>query len=128
MTHPLLGSNISIRYNSKLSRCFTKMAIVAEQLVLGMWPTILHLLSPKQHSIRFVHISHIGTKRKLVTKAGSPNILVHVVATYDAFQAVLSFLCRHVHYISLTFTLKLVHLLRITEWYEDIQRTSLLNA
>ena len=35
-------------------------------------------------------------KRKLLTKAGSPNILVHVEATYDAFQAVLGFLCRHV--------------------------------
>ena len=35
-------------------------------------------------------ILHIGTKRKLLTKAGSPNILVHVVALYDA---VLGFLC-----------------------------------
>ena len=35
-------------------------------------------------------------KRKPLTKAGSPNILVHVVATYNAFQAVLGFLCRHV--------------------------------
>ena len=118
---------------------------MAEQLILGMWPTISHLLSPKQHStirvvhiphieptishllspkqhstirvvhiphieptishllspkqhstIRVVHIPHIDTKRKLLTKAGSTNILVHVVATYDAFQAVLGFLCRHV--------------------------------
>ena len=59
--------------------------------------TISHLLSPKQHSmIRVVHIPHIGMKRKLLTKAGSANILVHVVATYDAFQAVLGFLCCHV--------------------------------
>ena len=29
-------------------------------------------------------------------KAGSPNILVHVVAMYDAFQAVLGFLSCHV--------------------------------
>ena len=34
--------------------------------------------------------------RKLLTKAGSPTILVHVVATYNAFQAVLGFLCCHV--------------------------------
>ena len=32
-------------------------------------------------------IPHIGTKRKLLTKAGSTNILVHIVATYDVFQA-----------------------------------------
>ena len=66
----------------------------------GMWPTISHLLSPKQHSmIRVVPITHINTKRKPLTKAGSPNIpvLVHdVVATYDDFQGVLGFLCRHV--------------------------------
>ena len=70
---------------------------MAEKMVLGMWPTISHLLSPKQHSmIRVVRISHICTKRKLLTKAGSRNILVHVVATYDNFQAVLGFLCHHV--------------------------------
>ena len=59
-----------------------------------------HLASllPKQHSmIRVVCIPHIGTKRKPLTKAGSPNILLHVVASkYDDFQAVLGFLCRHV--------------------------------
>ena len=54
-------------------------------------------LSPKQHSmIRIVRIPHIGTKRKPLTKAGSPNVIVHVVATYDNFQAVLGFLCRRV--------------------------------
>ena len=46
--------------------------------------------------IRVVRIPHIITKRKPLTKAGSTNVLVHVVATYDAFQAVLSFLCHHV--------------------------------
>ena len=57
----------------------------------------LESLSLTQHSmIRFVCIPHIGTKRKLLTKAGSSNILVHVVATYDTFQAVLGFLCHHV--------------------------------
>ena len=54
-------------------------------------------LSLKQHSmIRIVRIPHIGTKRKPLTKAGSPNVIVHVVATYDNFQAVHGFLCRHV--------------------------------
>ena len=73
-----------------------KMAIMAEQMILSMWPTISHLLSPKQHSmIRVVRIPRIGTKRNPVTKAGSPNILVHVVATYDALQAVLCFFCCH---------------------------------
>ena len=70
---------------------------MAEQMILGMWPTISHLLSPKQHSmIGFVRIPLIDMKRKPLTKAGSPNILVHVVATYDAFQVVLGFLCHHV--------------------------------
>ena len=46
--------------------------------------------------IQLIRIPHIGTKKKTLTKAGSRNILVHVVATYDAFQAVLGFLCRHV--------------------------------
>ena len=48
--------------------------------------------------IRIVCIPHIGTKRKLLTKAGSPNILVlvHMAATYDNFQDLLGFLCRHV--------------------------------
>ena len=70
---------------------------MAELMVLSIWPTISHLLSPKQHSmIRLVHILHIDTKRKPLTKAGSLNILVHMVATYDAFQAVLGFLCHYV--------------------------------
>ena len=70
---------------------------MVEQLILGMWPNISHLLSRKQHSmIRLVRIPHIGMKRKLLTKAGSPNILVHVVTAYNAFQAVLGFLCHHV--------------------------------
>ena len=51
-------------------------------------------LSPKQHSmIQVVRTPHIGTMRKLLTKAGSLNILVHMVAVCDAFQAVLGFLC-----------------------------------
>ena len=65
---------------------------MAELMVLGMWPTISHLLSPKLHSmIRVVRIPHIGTKRKPLTKAGSPNILVHVVATYDTFIIIFYF-------------------------------------
>ena len=43
-------------------------------------------------------VPHIGTKRKPLTKAGSPNILVYVATTYDAFQAVLGFLCCHVQH------------------------------
>ena len=67
------------------------------EVLLGMWPTILHLLSPKQHSmIRVMHTPHICTKRKPLTKAGRLNILVHVEATFDTFQDVLGFLCRHV--------------------------------
>ena len=46
--------------------------------------------------IQVMCIPRIGTKRKPLTKAGSSNILVHVVATYNDFQTVLSFLCRHV--------------------------------
>ena len=48
--------------------------------------------------IRVVRTPHISTKRKPLTKAGSLNIPVHVVAMYGAFQAVyvLGFLCRHV--------------------------------
>ena len=70
---------------------------MTEQMILGMWPTMLHLLSLKQRSmIRVVRIPYIDMKRKPLTKAGSSNILVHVVATYDDFQAVLGFLCRHV--------------------------------
>ena len=41
-------------------------------------------------------IPHIGTKRKPLTKVGSPNILVHVEAVYNDSQVVLDFLCRHV--------------------------------
>ena len=65
-------------------------------MILDMGP-LSHFPPPKQHSmIRFVRIPHIDAKRKPLTKAGSPNILVHVVATYDDYQAVLGFLCRHV--------------------------------
>ena len=56
-----------------------------------------HLASfiTEQHSmIRVVRIPLIDMKRKPLTKARSSNILVHMVATYDAFQAVLGFLCR----------------------------------
>ena len=70
-----------------------KTTIMADQMVLGVWPTISHLLSPKQHSIiQIVHIPDICTKRKPLTKTWSPNMLVHVVATYDDFKAV-SFFC-----------------------------------
>ena len=70
---------------------------MAEEMTVGMWPTILYLLSLKQHSMmRLVRIPHIDVKRKPLTKAGRPNILVHVVAMYDAFQAILGFLCRRV--------------------------------
>ena len=62
-----------------------KTANMEKQLILGMWPMISHLLSPKQHSIRFMHIPHIGMKRKLLTEAGRSD-----------FQAVLGFLCCHV--------------------------------
>ena len=110
---------IPVTCNLKLPRCYTKMAIMAEQLIVGMWPTISYLLSLKQHSvIPFVSIPHIDTKRKLLTKVESPNILVHVVATYDALAS-----CVAICYISLTFTLTLTCLPRITEWYEDIRRT-----
>ena len=50
-----------------------------------MWPTILHLLSPKQHS------TMCHAKRKPLAKAGSPNILV---ATCNVFQGIFGFLCR----------------------------------
>ena len=45
-----------------------------------------------------MRILHIGTKRKSLTKAGSPNIpvLVHAVATYDDFQGVTWLLCHYV--------------------------------
>ena len=70
---------------------------MTEEMILVMWPTVSHLLSLKQHiMIRVVRIPHIGTKRKPLTTVGSPNIFVHVVATYDDFQAILGFLCHHV--------------------------------
>ena len=56
-------------------------SIMAEQMILGMWPTISHLLLLKQHStcmIRVLRIPHISTKRKTLTKAGSPDIPVLV--------------------------------------------------
>ena len=59
---------------------------MAKQMILCMWLTISQV----------VRIPHIGTKRKPLTKAGSPNIHVHVEATYDAFQAVLGFFIAHV--------------------------------
>ena len=69
---------------------YTKTAIMAEQLILGMWPTISYLLSPKQHSmIRFVRIPHIAMKRKSLTQVGSPNM-------YDTFKVVSDFLCHYV--------------------------------
>ena len=89
--------SIPVMSNSKPPRCYMKTTIMAEQLILGVWPTISHLLSLKQHiTILFMHIPHIGTKRKPLTKAGSPNIPVHMVATYGAFRAVLDFLCHYV--------------------------------
>ena len=43
---------------------YTKTAIKAEQMILSMWPTILHLLSLKQHSmIRVARIPHISPYR-----------------------------------------------------------------
>ena len=45
--------------------------------------------------IRVVRLPHIAAKIKPLTKAGSLNILVHVMATYDTFQTVLGFLFYH---------------------------------
>ena len=52
-----------------------------------------HLASKKindRNSIRIVRVPHIDMKKRPLTKAESPNILVlaHVVAMYDNFQAV----------------------------------------
>ena len=52
-----------------------------------------HLASKKcydRNSIQIVRVPHINTKRRPLTTAGSQNIpvVVHVVATYDNFQAV----------------------------------------
>ena len=105
-----------------------KTTIMAEQMVLGMRSTISHLLSPKQYSmIRIVRIPHLCTKRKPLTKAGSPNILVHVVATYDTLQAVLGFLCRHVLGCLLDIHAR-VDGLAENNGMEDILRTSLSGA
>ena len=38
------------------SKVYTKTAIMAEQFIVGMWPTISHLLPPKTA----VRIPHIG--------------------------------------------------------------------
>ena len=87
----------NVQFEASQLKVLYETAIMAEEMIVGMWPTILHLLSPKQHSMmRLVRIPHIDTKRKPLTKAGRPIILVHVVAMYDAFQAVLGFLCRRV--------------------------------
>ena len=75
----------------------TKTAIIRSTVDDSVCGQHLAFLSPKQHSmIGVVCICLIHTKRKPLTKAGSPNILVCVVATYNTFQAVLDFLCRHV--------------------------------
>ena len=85
------------------------------------------LIESTDSMIRVMRIPHISTKRKLLTEAGSPNILVHVVATYDAFQTVLGFLCCYVlrH-------LPDIHARDVFAAYnrmvEDIRRTSLLGA
>ena len=74
--------------NSKLTYkvFYWKTAIMVEQLILRMWSTILHLLSPKQHSMkRVIRISHIGTKKaeeKVAHQAGSPNtVKLHLAVT-----------------------------------------------
>ena len=90
---------IPVKCNSKLPRCCTKTAIMAEQLILGMWPTISLLLSPKQHSmIRVVRIPPHRHEEKAAHQGREfkYTVLVHVVAMYAIFPAVLSFLCRHV--------------------------------
>ena len=48
--------------------------------------------------IRVMRIPHINIKKKRLTKVWSQNsfILVHVVAMYNALQAVLGFLCCYV--------------------------------
>ena len=57
---------------------------MAEQLIVGMSPTISHLLSPKQHNmIRVVCIPLISMKRKLLTKARGPKIHVRTCTHGD---------------------------------------------
>ena len=114
------------------------MAIMVEQFTLGIWPTPTYHLLTHRHEEK---TAHQGRESKYTCtymwwprtsarrESRSPRqgvqiyLYVHVVATYDAFQAVLGFLCRHVLRL-LTFML-VSHLPHITEWYEDIRRTSL---
>ena len=133
MTHPLLGgcalqrSHVHNNYTGnvqfKASKVYTKTAIMAEQFIFGMWPTISHILSPKQHSIRFMHIPHIGTKKKPLTEAGS-QIYLYMWWSRTTLPKLCSASCVAMCYTSLTFTLTCLP--HITEWYEDMRRTSLL--
>ena len=61
--------------------------------LLSTFMHIHHLLGALFYCVR--HIFESCSPRQGLTKAGSSNILVHMVGTYDAFQAVLGFLCRH---------------------------------
>ena len=117
LTHPLLGGctlqRSTSRYTGNVQ--FEASEVLHENGNHGRTVDSRYVahhlasLSPKQHSvIRVVRIIHVGTKRKPLTEAGSPNILVHVVTIYDAFQAVFGFL-------SLTFTLALTHVPHIRE-------------
>ena len=110
-----IDNSIPVTCNSKLPRCYTKTEITAEQFILGMWPTISHILSPKQHSmIRVVRIPHVGTKRKPLTKAVSPNILV----LWWPYMTI-SKLCLASCAIMCNVSLALTCVPHITEWHED---------
>ena len=89
-----------------------------------------HLLSPKQHSmIRVKCIPRIDTKRKSLTKGRVSKYTCtpggHVRRFPSCTWLLVSPCATH---FSLTFTLVLTHLPCITEWYEDIRRTSLVVA
>ena len=107
------------------SKVYTKTAIMAEQLILSMWPTISHILSPKQNSIQFMRIDHIDTREKAAHRGREP---LYTWWPRTILSKLYSASCVAMCYISLTLTLALTRFPHITEWYEDIRRTSLLGT
>ena len=84
MTHPLLGG-CTLQWSLVLGYTCNE----ASKLKM------LHKNGNQYSMIRVVYILHIDTKRNPLTNAGNPNILVHMMATFDDFQSVLDFLCHY---------------------------------
>ena len=86
-----------------------KTAIMAKQFILGMWPNISHLLSPKQHSTINESRAFPNRYEEKAAHQGRESKYTHLYTWWPrkTLSKLCSASCVAMCYVSLTFTLML---------------------